>query len=86
MPYVSHRSSRKHASLRRFKRRIKRGVLFIVVILAATYALNFFFNLGQYVPILSSPGQNEQDQLLRKLEEASKKANQLPAIPVPKKR
>lgn len=86
MPYVSHRSSRKHASIRRVKRRIKRGILFVVVILAATYALNFFFNLSQYVPALNGPAQNDQELILRKLQEASKKADQLPTPPVRPKR
>ena len=81
MPYVSHRTSRKHESIRRVKRRIKRGILFIGVILAATYALNFFFNLSQYVPNLNSPTANDQELILRKLEEASKKSNEFPKAP-----
>ena len=83
MPYVSSRSPRRAASIRMLKKKFKRAVLFIVVIIVATYALNFFFKLGTYLPSsgANSPQDAERELMMKKLEEAGQKAGQIPAQP-----
>ena len=83
MPYVSSRSPRRAASMRMLKKKLKRAVLFIVVIIVATYALNFFFKLGTYLPSAGakSPQDAERELMMKKLEEAGQKAGQIPAQP-----
>ncbi len=80
MPYVK-RNTHKHAAKRRFKRRLRRGILFLAVIIAATYALNFFLNFSQFVPKAYEPKDFEREMLMKKLEEAGKKAGQIPPQP-----
>jgi len=83
VPYVSSRSPRRAASMRQLKKKFKRAVLFVVVIIAATYALNFFFKLGTYLPTsgANSSQDAERELLMKKLEDAGKKAGQIPAQP-----
>jgi hypothetical protein len=52
--------------MRRLRRRLKRGIMLVVVIIAATYALNFFFQLGQYMPILNEPKDLDREMMLKK--------------------
>jgi len=69
--------------MRMLKKKFKRAVLFVVVIIVATYALNFFFKLGTYLPTggASSPQDAERELLMKKLEDAGQKAGQIPAQP-----
>lgn len=86
MPYFPRRSPRKHASIRRLRKRVNRAVLFLFVIIAATYALNFFFKLEQYLPDTKNQATGlDRDVLLKKLEEAGKKPRQAPAQSPPRR-
>lgn len=88
MPYVQ-RAPRRHASRRRIKRRFLRGVLFLVVIVAATYALNFFFGISQYSPTNAPTSAEDQtrDLLMKKLQEAEKSGKTVPTqAPTPSKK
>jgi hypothetical protein len=83
VPYVSSsRFSRKHALMRHFRKRFARVVLFIVVIIVATVALNFIFKLGDYFPgSTKSMEDRQREDLMKKFEEAGKKAGQIPPQP-----
>ena len=62
----SNQLPRRQAAARHLRRRIKRGLWLIVVILAATFALNFFFNLGRYMPKVDEPKDLDREIQLRK--------------------
>jgi hypothetical protein len=44
--------------------------MLLVVIVAATYALNFFFKVGRYMPNFYEPKDIDREIMLKKLQES----------------
>jgi len=63
----------RYARRRRFRQRLKRGLMLVAVIIAATFVLNFFLDFSKYVPRVYEPKDFEREMLLKKLDDAVKK-------------
>ena len=69
MPYVPYHRSRKHAAISLYKKRLRMGLMLVLFVIAATYALNFFFDIGRYMPNVHEPKDLEREKLIKKLDD-----------------
>ncbi len=64
--------------MRQLRKRFKRVVLLAVVIVAAAFALNFYFNIGDYRPPGAKVPDKKREVIMKKFENDGQKAGQIP--------